>query len=300
MARPAHSVARMLWLAGALALLAAARPAWSAGSAEPAAADRDRELRVCADPDNLPFSNEALGGFENKIAQIVADDMKAVVRYTWHPQRRGFIRRTLKAGECDLVMGVPKGYDPVLVTKRYYRSSYVFVYAKSKSLHLSSFDDPALREMKIGLHAFGDDGANSPAALALGRRGMTSNIVGFTILATDDSPPGRIIDAVANGEIDVAIVWGPFAGYFAKRQSIDLEVTAVSPSADDAGLPFAYDMAMGVRRRDTAFKTQVEGAIDRRRGEIRAVLEDYGVPLLDAAPVALRQQAGPETNDGMQ
>jgi len=273
MTRPPNSKLRMLRLAGALAVMVCA------GSA----ADPPRELRVCADPDNLPFSNDQLEGFENKIAQVVANDLNASVKYTWHSQRRGFIRQTLKAGACDLVIGVPSGYELVLATKPYYSSSFVFVYAKNRRLDLHSFDDPVLRTIRIGLHAFGDDGSSSPPAHALGRRGIAGNVVGYTILDTADSPSGKIIDAVAAGEIDVAIVWGPFAGYYARRQPIELEVAPVSSSTEEAFLPFTYDISMGVRRGDTSFKQQVEGVLDRRRGEIRKILEDYGVPIVGAA-----------------
>jgi mxaJ protein len=273
--RPANSALRVLRLAGALAVTVSGT----------AAADPARELRVCADPDNLPFSNDQLEGFENKIAQVIAADLNASVRYTWHSQRRGFIRQTLKAGECDLVIGVPSGYEPVLSTKPYYTSSYVFVYARNKHLNLRSFDDPVLRKIRIGLHAFGEDGANSPPAHALGRRGIARNVVGYTILDTADSPIGKIIDAVAAGEIDVAIVWGPFAGYFAKRQPIELEVAPVSSNTEEAFLPLIYDISMGVRRGDTAFKEQLEGILDRRRGEIRKILEAYGVPINLSRPI---------------
>jgi mxaJ protein len=278
MTRPANGKLRILRLAGALAVMVSAA----------AAADPPRELRVCADPDNLPFSNDQLEGFENKIAQVVANDLNASVRYTWHSQRRGFIRQTLKAGACDLVIGVPSGYELVLSTKPYYSSSYVFVYAKNKHLDLRSFDDPVLRTIRIGLHAFGEDGANSPPAHALGRRGIARNVVGYTILDTADSPSGKIIDAVASGEIDVAIVWGPFAGYFARREPIELEVSPVSSSTEEAFLPFIYDISMGVRRGDTAFRERLEGILDRRRGEIRKILEAYGVPLVGAAQRALQ------------
>ena len=250
------------------------------------AADQRRELRVCADPDNLPFSNDRLEGFENKIAELVAGELDASLRYTWQPQRRGFIRRTLKAGECDLVVGVPSGYGPVLATKPYYRSTYVFVYAKSRHLELQSFDDPVLRQLRIGLHAFGEDGANSPPAHALARRGITRNVTGFTILDTADSPPGKIVDAVAAGEIDVAIVWGPFAGYFAGRQPVAMEVVPVSSSTDGPFLPLAFDMSMGVRRGDSGLKQEMEGILDRRRGDIQKILAEYGVPLVGEAPLA--------------
>jgi mxaJ protein len=287
MHRSACGVSPLLPIAAALALMLYA----AAGAAGPG-----RVLRVCADPDNLPFSNDRGEGFENKIAQVIANDLNASLRYTWHSQRRGFIRQTLKAGECDLVVGVPAGYDLVLSTKPYYRSSYVFVYAKKSGLDLHSFDDPALRRIRIGLHAFGEDGANSPPTHALGRRGITRNVVGYTILDTADSPPGKIIDAVAAGDIDVAIVWGPFAGYFAMREKVPLKVVPVAsgPTAGiDASLPFVYAISMGVRRGDTAFKEMLEGSLERRRADIRKVLEEYGVPLAGEPPGSNQASGSP-------
>jgi mxaJ protein len=165
----------------------------------------------------------------------------------------------------------------VLSTKPYYSSTYVFVYAKDGNLRLSSFDDPVLPGVRIGVQAFGEDGANSPAVHALTQRGIVSNVVGFTLFGTADESPGKIIDSVASGAIDVAIVWGPFAGIFAKRQPVALQVVPVS---DRAQLPFVYDISMGVRIGDTAFREQLEGVMDKRRGEIRKVLQSYGVPLV--------------------
>jgi mxaJ protein len=279
-ARSCGTATSILKLAAALTLTL-----WGALSS----AEQVRELRVCADPDNLPFSNDRLEGFENKIAEVIARDMRATVNYTWHPQRRGFIRQTLKAGKCDLVIGVPSGYDLVLATKPYYRSSFVFVYANERNLDLHSFDDPVLRNIRIGVQAFGDDGANLPPAHALARRGITRNVVGFSMLDTAESPSGKIIDAVASGEIDVAIVWGPFAGYFAKRQPIELTLAPVAAANDPIPLPFAYDISIGVRPGETAFKAQLEDILDRRRGEIQRVLEVYGVPIVRDATLALRQ-----------
>ncbi len=281
--RHSGSARRLPWFALALAVAV-----WSSGAA---AADKVRELRVCADPDNFPFSNRQLEGFENKIADVIARDLQASVRYTWHPQRRGFIRQTLAAKHCDLIIGVPSGFEPVLTTKAYYSSTYVFVYAKNKKLDgLRSFDDPVLQNIKIGLQAFGDDGANLPPAHALARRGIANNVVGFSMLDTADSPSGKIIDAVASGEIDVAIVWGPFAGYFVKRQPVELAVVPVSAGADRVPLPFTFDVSLGVRRDDAPFKEELEGVLDRKRGEIRQVLEAFGVPLIDKAPVAALRQ----------
>jgi mxaJ protein len=249
-------------------------------------ADPPGELRVCADPDNLPFSNQRLEGFENQIVKIIAKDLHASVRYTWSPQRGGFLGRTLMAHRCDVLMGVPTGYDAVLATKPYYTSSYVFVYAKNHGLELRSFDDPVLRTMRIGLQAFGEDGANAPPVHALARRGIVHNIAAFPLLGDDRNPAWKIIDAVAAGEIDVAIVWGPFGGYYARRQPVALEVRPVSPSADRPMLPFTFDMSMGVRPGETAFKQRLEGALDRKRHEIRKVLEAYGVPLVGGADLS--------------
>jgi len=271
----------MLRLAGVFIIFAV-------GRAIPASAGESvRDLRVCADPNNPPFSNQRLEGFENKIAQIIANDLNATVRYTWLSQRGGFIGKTLTAGKCDVIMSVTSGTDRVLSTKPYYRSSYVFVYPKNKNLQLRSFDDPVLRQIRIGIHAFGEDGS-SPAAIALGNRGIVDQIVGFTILNSAESPPGKIIDAVAAGEIDVAIVWGPFGGYFARRQPVELEVIPVDSSPDRTPLPFAFEISMGVRRGDTALKTELDGVLDRRRDDIRNVLEDYGVPLVAAPQAVLR------------
>jgi len=252
------------------------------------AAEPQRELRVCGDPNNLPFSNDRLEGFENKIADLIAKDMNAAVRYTWISHRGSFVRKTLTAGKCDLILSFPGGSDLVLATKPYYSSTYVFVYAKNRKLGLHSFDDPVLREINIGIHAFGEEGA-SPAAIALGNRGIVGRIVGFTILESAENPPGKIIDAVSSGQIDVAIVWGPFAGYFARRQPIELEVVPVSPGDQTAAVPFVYEIAMGVRPGDTAFRNELEGVLDRRGAEIRHILGDYGVPLVEVPGLALRK-----------
>jgi mxaJ protein len=270
-----------------LAAIAAAVTIAALPSARDAAA-QPRELRVCADPNNLPFSNQRLEGFENKIATLIAKEMSATVTYSWMPQRRGFVRRTLKAGECDLVMDVPDGYEMVLGTKPYYRSTYVFVYRRDRNLDLHSFDDPVLRDLRIGLHMTAEDGANQPPAHALARRGIVKNVVGFKMFDVDsvENPPGRIVDAVAAGEIDVAIVWGPFGGYFAQRQTVPLEIVAVSPVVDSTGLPFVFEMAMGVRRGQDAFKSELEAILDRRHADIQKILEEYGIPLVAGAPRA--------------
>ena len=250
--------------------------------AEKSHAGPARLLRVCADPNNLPFSNERLEGFENKIADLIAREMNATTQYTWWAQRRGFIRNTLKAGDCDIVMGIASSMDMVLTTSPYYRSTYVFVYKKDKGFNIRSFDDPILRKVKVGVHLIGDDFANVPPAHALTNRKIISNVVGYSIYGdyAQENPPARIIDALVAGDIDVAIVWGPLAGYFARRQSVPLEIVPVSPQIDQPFLPFVYDISMGVRRGEDAFKEEIEQIVERKRPEIEKILDEYSIPRL--------------------
>lgn len=259
---------------GVLALTAAACMA-KGNAGEPA-----RELRVCADPNNLPFTNRKLQGFENELADLVARDLGATVRYTWWPQRRGFIRNTLRAGECDVVMGIPSSFELALATRPYYRSTYVFVSRKDRGIEVRSFDDPVLKDLRIGVQIIGDDGYNAPPAHALASRGITGNVVGYTVYGdySQPNPPARIVEAVANGEIDLAVVWGPLAGYFASRQRVPLEIVPVSPQIDMPFLPFVFDISMGVRREDVKLQAELDRILERRRPEIDALLDRYGVP----------------------
>ena len=167
-----------------------------------------RQLRVCADPNNLPFSNDRLEGFENKIAALIARDLNATVTYTWWAQRRGFLRNTLKAATCDLVIGIPSRVDAVLTTSPYYRSTYVFVYQKDTGPPVRSLDDPILRTVKIGVQLIGDDGTNTPPAHALAHRHIIQNVVGYSVYGdyAQANPTARIIEAVAQGAVDVAVV----------------------------------------------------------------------------------------------
>src|SRR4051794_33084733 len=191
-------------------------------------------LRVAADPNNLPFSNDRCEGFENKIAELIATDLGAKLEYSWRAQRRGFFRETLKEDRADLVLGVPAHFDMALTTVPYYRSTYAFVFRKDRNFNLRSLDDPALRKLKIGVQMIGNDGRNTPPAHALANRGIIDNVVGYTVYGdyAQENPPARLIEAVARGDVDVAIAWGPLAGYFARRQAVPLEIVPVSPGAD--------------------------------------------------------------------
>ena len=268
--------------AGAPALALALLLAGGASACSHAEATPARELKVCADPNNLPWSNQAGQGFENRIAELVARDMGARVAYTWWPQRRGFFRETLKAGKCDVVIGVPTTLDVVAPTRPYYRSTYVFVSRKDRGLHLTSLDDPRLKTLTIGVQMMGDDGSNPPPVHALARRGVIGNLRGYSVYGdySKPNPPADVIAGVARGEVDVAIVWGPLAGYFGPRSGVEMEITPVTPQIDPPFLPFVFDISMGVRRGDT-LRTRLDDIIVRHRAEIDGILRQYGVPRVE-------------------
>lgn len=251
--------------------------------ARDAAAAADDSLRVCADPNNLPFSNQAEAGFENKLASMIADHLGKRVSYTWWAQRRGFIRHTLKAGDCDLVIGVPAHYDLVETTKPYYRSTYVFVSRQDRHLDLGSLLDPRLRQLTIGVHLIGDDGNNPPPAQALGEQGIVDNVRGYSIYGDyrQADPPARLIEAVEHGEIDVAAAWGPLGGYFAKKSPVPLTVTPIRDGDRFAPQQFQFAIAMGVRKGDHALRDQLNAFIDQHRSDITSLLRSYGVPLVE-------------------
>jgi mxaJ protein len=240
-----------------------------------------RQLRVCADPNNLPFSNRRGEGFENELARLVASELDADVTYAWFPQRRGFFRQTLKANKCDVVMGVPARSDMIATTKPYYRSSYVFVYGP-RTKHVGSLDARELRDMRIGVPLVGDDGANPPPVLALAPRNLVANVRGYSVYGdiTKESPPGDVIRAVRSGEVDLAIAWGPSAGWFARAAEPPLAVERIPESEAPPGLTFEFDIAMGVRRADRALAAELNAVIDRRAKDIAAVLDRHHVPRL--------------------
>jgi mxaJ protein len=246
-----------------------------------------RVLRICADPNNLPFSNQKLEGFENKIAELLARDLGMKVEYAWRAQRRGFFRHAFNDDAADVVMGVPAGFERALPTTPYYRSSYAFVYRREGGPAVQSFDDPVLKNVKVGIQIVGEDGNNPPPAYALARRGIIDNVVGYTVYGdyTQDNPPARIVEAVAKGEVDVAVVWGPLAGYFAKRQGVPLEVVPVSPQVEPPGMQFAFDIAIGVRKDGKQLREKLNAALARRRPEIEKVLQEYEIPQVPRAPL---------------
>lgn len=268
----------------ALAISTALAVVFLLGSVRSPDAEDAKFLRVCADPNNLPFSNEAKGGFENKLANLVADELHENVSYTWHAQRRGFIRETLKARACDVVMGVPKQYELVETTIPYYRSSYVFVSRADRHLDISSIRDPRLRKLKVGVQLIGDDGANTPPAHALAVEGITENVVGFPVYGDyrKPNPSSNILTAVEHGDVDIAAVWGPLAGYFARQSAGTLRVIPMTETESFAPLIFQFDMAMGVRKGDDKLREALDRIITQKRPQIVALLESFGIPLVQA------------------
>ena len=234
-------------------------------------------LRVCADPDNLPYSHADGSGFENRIAQLVASDLGLPLEYAWLPDRRGFVRKTLGAGLCDVIVGVPAAFERTLNTRPYYRSSYVLVEPAGGPSPPRSFDDPRLRRWRIGLQVVGDDMAATPPAHALAQAGAEDNIVGFP-LAGEQPSAARMIAALARGELDAAFLWGPQAGYYARRAAVPLRLAFVPPPATLRQQPFSFAIAMGVRRGDTALRDRLDDFIARRQADIDRILAEYGVP----------------------
>lgn len=243
-------------------------------------------LRVCADPNNLPFSNARGEGFENRIAAVLAKDLGRRVEWVFRPQRRGYFRETLSAGTCDVVMGVPAGFERALTTRPYYRSSYVFVSRRGEGPPIASLDDPRLRTARIGVQLVGDDGINTPPVHALAARGIVDNVVGYTLYGDyrEPNPPARVVEAVAKGDVDVAIAWGPLAGWYARRRSpVPLAVAAVPPPPGEP-MPFQFAIAVGVARKHPELRDLLQGALDRRSRDIDRILRAYGVPRAEQAP----------------
>ena len=281
----------------ALAVLALGTVA-SAASAQQAPADAAptrQSLKVCQDPNNLPFSSTDAPGFENRIAELFGRELGLPVTYFSFPNRLAFIRNTLRyklPGEdfrCDIVMGVPAGFDQVSATKPYYRSTYALVFPKGKGLDgvqsstdLLALPPARLKKLRIGVID------RSPASDWLARHDLVEQGIPYPMMNADPAEyPGQIVEReLAGGKIDAAIVWGPIAGYFAKRLQGQADL-AVVPMVSEPGVKFDFAMAMGVRYGEPAWKQQVEGLIEKTRPQILAILRDYGVPLLEdpqAAP----------------
>ena len=248
----------------------------------------DKVLRVCQDPNNLPFSNIKGDGIENKLAELFAKKLGWKLDYFSFPQRMGFVRNTIRFKlpgtnyRCDIIMGVPTGFDQVATTKPYYRSTYALVFPKGKGLDnvkskqdFLQLDSKQLKKLKIGLYD------RSPASQWLSRRGLLEQAVPYRIMNADPNQyPGEIIEKdLAAGKIDVAVVWGPLGGYFAKK--IKQPELSVVPLTSEPGINFQYEMSVGVRFGEKEWKAQVEKFLDENKTEINEILREFNVPLLD-------------------
>jgi quinoprotein dehydrogenase-associated probable ABC transporter substrate-binding protein len=257
----------------ALALVAMEAPSLRADDVE--AVDRSA-LRVCADPASLPFSNQKRQGFENKIADLLASKLKVPVRYTWYPDSVGFLRNTLIARRCDLVVGIAAGAELVLNTNPYYRSTYVVVTRRKDNLTIDHLSDPKLRTLKIGLTA------GTPPANVIAQLGLMQNVRPYPLVVdTRFDQPGKVmIDDLAKNEIDAAILWGPIGGYYAKQHGDQMSVTPLLKESKSVRMDFY--ITMGVRPNEAEWKRQVNGLIKDNEDRIVSILKDYGIPLLDA------------------
>jgi quinoprotein dehydrogenase-associated probable ABC transporter substrate-binding protein len=233
-------------------------------------------LRVCADPANLPFSNDKGEGFENKIAEIVAAELNVPVEYTWYPQATGFIRNTLSAKRCDVVMGYAQGDELVLNTNHYYRSVYALVYRKGNGLDgADQLADPRLRDKRIGIVA-GTPPSSTMAALGLIARAKPYPLM---VDSRYEAPTARMVADIRSGEIDAGVLWGPIAGYLAANGGEALEVVPLLK--ETTGPRMAYRITFGVRQGDDDWKRELNALIAKLQGKLDAVLLQYGVPLLD-------------------
>ena len=258
--------------AAILAAVGLARQSALAASAE--AVDRSA-LRVCADPNNLPFSNEKGEGFENKIAELLAKELGVPVRYTWYPDTMGFIRNTLRARQCDLVVGTISGNEQLQNTNPYYRSSFSLVYRQESGLSLSSLDDAALKSLELAAIA------GTPPVTLLAQKGLLQHLHPYALMADTrfNHPAQDLVHDVAAGKVDVGILWGPIAGYFAKQAPVPLVVVPLR--TENPAIRLDYRITMGVRFNEPEWKRDINNLIRGKQAEINAILLDYGVPLLD-------------------
>ncbi len=279
MSRIALSRVRYLLLAGVSAI-------WLTTPAE-AQRPAPREaglIRVCADPDNMPSSNEKGEGYENKIAELIAKELNSRLSYVWYPTRRGYFR-IINGMYCDMALEAPAGLDMTGVTKPYFRSGYVFVARKGSGLEdVNSLADPRLKRLKIGINTYTSDGENSPPAMALSRYGVVGNLTGYNTFFSDMLRPDDIIKGVSSKQVDLAIVWGPLAGYYAKQSPVPLVLTPLPARDSLSDIPFQYNMGIAVRRRDKEFRDSLQAVLERKRPEVDAILKQYNVPVLPVVP----------------
>jgi len=254
----------------------------AAGQTPPGELSARSELRVCADPNNLPFSDDKGEGFENKIAELLGRDMSLPVKYFWFPQIIGFTRNGLQAGRCDLVMGTVAGDEIMQTTTPYYYTSYMLVFRADKGLSFTDLDDPALKELHIGVI-----GGTPPSDLLV-RHSLMANArpYALTVDTRYEAPAHQMLTDIAAGDIDAGMIWGPFAGYYIRHDKLPLTMVQLQT---EPGMPrLAYHIAMGVRNNDPDWRRRINSAIHQHQDQITAILRDYGVPMLDEQGALIR------------
>jgi quinoprotein dehydrogenase-associated probable ABC transporter substrate-binding protein len=243
-------------------------------------------LRVCADPHNLPFSNEKLEGFENKLAELFAKKLDKSLAYTWFPQATGFVRQTLGSHRCDVIMGFPQGDDLVQSTNPYYRTAYAFIFKPGGDLEgIDQLSDARLKSKRIGIVA------GTPAATYLAMNGLLAHAKPYALMVDTriDSSAEAMVKDLKSGEIDIGVLWGPMAGYYAKQETPALRVVPILK--ENGGPRLAYRLTMGVRAADQAWKRQLNRLIQENQSEINRLLIGYGVPLLDEKDQPITEDA---------
>ncbi len=233
----------------------------------------DSEFKVCADPDLMPNSNAKQEGFEDKIAEVIAKDLGKKLTYTYAYNRQGFLRNTINAMRCDVVMGTTSDYDALRTSKPYYRTGSVFVYRKDSGYNITDWNSPDLQKARIGIVG------QSPATIPLNDHNLMGNARPYRLQRDLNLPPSYLIDDLVNGEIDVAIVWGPVGGYFAKQASIPLTVVNI-PEYEKTNVKGKeyWNISIGVRKKDKERMEMIQGALDRNQDKINKILDDYGIP----------------------
>lgn len=234
-------------------------------------------LRVCSTPENLPYSNEKGEGFENKIAEVIADELKVRIEYTWFPQGIGFIRKTLAAKVCDLVIGTAQADEFTLNTNPYYRTTYALVFKQNSGLDgVKSIMDPHLKGKRVGIQA------GTPPADQVALAGLMEKAKPYRLMVDTrfDNPMQEMVNDIRSGEIDLGVLWGPYAGYYASRGGEKLTVVPLLEEVPGT-TKLEYRITMGVRMGETGWKRRINEIIAKRQGDIDAILLDYGVPLVD-------------------
>lgn len=256
--------------------------------------DDGTEFKVCADQNNMPYSNSKFEGFENKIAEVLAKDLGLKLTYQFWPDRFGFYRNTINAKRCDVIIGTAEGNDVLRTSKPYYRSGHVYVWRKESNYNITNWDSPDLKKGFIGVVG------ESPATIPMNDHDLIVNARPYRMQRDLNLPPSYLIDDLAKGDIDVAIAWGPIGGYFAKNNKVPMEVRIIpeyvnkNPINQAKGKEF-WNISVGVRKKDKERMEKIQAALDRNQDKIEQILKDYGIPTV---PVVVEAKRGADKPRG--